>query len=347
MPVARAQVVLGALVATTLVLFVSVEPAEVPKPVPAVSRPRVSDRSAVPAASTGAQGRVLPPFKCATKPVDMHRPRDNSSVSWSPSGRVCCGAVKNDIDRGLTLYHFLTRYLCAVAPADGRPLRIVQVGANSGDNANDHVVTFLRQRWADAVLLEPVPWLFRKLQQTYAEHKDHISLVNAAVTGSDGVVPFVAPKKGASGWVTQMGGVGALTRKNYETLRKRKELHLIEQVNVSSVSMRSVLAMRGWGGELPDLVVIDTEGFDANIVAMLLDTIQESGARHRLHGSVIPFIQYEWKHLERAVDDKVVQRLRGLGYCVSRVHYDTVAYDASLENSWPAKCSDGFAVAAA
>jgi FkbM family methyltransferase len=315
----------------------------------------------------GSAAHRLPmaPFVCHQRVVSLHVPRNASEVQRNPANpqQACCTPVKDDIDKGLTMYHTLVRYLCAVHPspyrirlAGGGPnagaggpaesseastpsrIRVLQIGANTGDNENDHLFRFLRQRhWAEAVLLEPVPWLFAKLRAAYkAFEPDVVTLVNAAVGREDGVLPFYAPTNDAPGWVRQMGGF-QITPRNWNVLRKKQLTRYIRNTTVQVRSIASVLnkARPGWRGLFPHVVVIDTEGFDAEVVMMLLDALvsaraelAEGGEHDAAAALVIPILQYEWKHLAPAVDAAVVDRLQRLEYCVHRVHYDTLAYHA-------------------
>jgi FkbM family methyltransferase len=246
-----------------------------------------------------------------------------SSTTAEGDGRgSCCPGIKDDIDLGLSLFHFLSRILCTTwttsSEADVRRFRIIQVGANSGDNANDHLVRLLKMNIAEAALLEPVPWLFEALQRTYQGHRQHIQLFNVAMSNqASGNVTFTAPKRGAKGWSNQMGGL-SLPPRSLKHVEKKKLHHLFETIQVPSVNVESLLSTLHWDN-LPDAVVIDTEGFDAHIVNMFLDA-QSSKSRQK-----IKLIQYEWKHIGADARTKLIGRLTEQGYCVTQVHYDDIA----------------------
>ena len=378
-----------------------------PETPPVVSGSGQSNTEKQTAGATAGGSTLLPlePFRCAARRATMHVPRNRSDYQVSPSGAkgaMCCTPVKDDIDKGLTMYHLLTRYLCTAhrsafrvkvdaeaidaslrkgdamarvsasidaaevdpaAAADGggatgsQRVRVLQIGANTGDNENDHLFRFLRQKhWAEAVLVEPVPWLFERLSAAYKDlaASGVVTLVNAAVGTKDGTLPFFAPLPDAPGWVKQMGGF-KITPRNMNVLKKKKMTKYIKETSVTVKSVGSVLnvARPSWRGRLPHVVVIDTEGFDASVVAMLLDEVlsmrhelAESGDGEAAEALAIPVIQYEWKHLSVESDDATMQRLRDLGYCVLRVHYDTLAYHArTFEGAGSAlQCDVGFDV---
>ena len=249
--------------------------------------------------------------------AELHAPRAGDAPQ-------CCRAVRNDIDRGLTLLHHISRLLCHVKGGDIRKVSVIQIGANSGDNANDHLVHLLLKWPVEALLVEPVPWLFSQLSRTYSQHLDRIHLLQAAVSEQDGTVSFVAPKPSAKGWLRQMGGIG-LPPKSGRAVAKLHAANSFERINVTSVTFASLLNMSGLQGVAhspPDVLVVDTEGYDARIVLMAVRVIEEA-----YHGKQrIPILQYEWKHLSNSVQEELHHRLEELRYCIVRVHYDDIAY---------------------
>lgn len=254
----------------------------------------------------------------------------NHSLSALPQCS-CARAVSQDVDHGRTLSHVMKRYFCShptypLATA-GRTMRIVQVGANTGDNANDHLVTFLKSGVAQGVLLEPVPWIFKRLSSTYKHHADTVRLVNAAMSEQDGNVSFMAPNEKTSGWLPQMGGLH-LPPKTIKSLTKKGGLRMFEKITVRSTRFQTLLKSVEWhrSKNPPDVFVVDAEGYDAVIMEMVLDAVATMfGVDAR-----IPIIQFEWKHIGNAAREKLWDSLASLGYCVMQVHYDDVAIHASV-----------------
>ena len=236
----------------------------------------------------------------------------------------CCPGVEGDIDHGFSMYHFTSRLMCAGQRyANHRsnkadvPFRVIQIGANTGDNANDHLVKFLKMGIAEAALMEPVPWVYERLTDTYKDHSARITTLNAALSSkAEGNVSFTAPKKDARGWVPQMGGL-SLPPRSLASAKKKGLLKFFETIEVRSFTVRSLLQYLGWE-RLPDIVVIDVEGFDAKVVEMFLQVMHDAK-------ETIPIIQYEWKHLQQPVLVQLRNELASKGYCVVRVHYDDIA----------------------
>ena len=288
---------------------------------------------------------------------------------------ACCGAVKGDIDRGWTLRHHIYRLMCAAPLASSRStgealpaarrLRILQVGANTGDNGNDHLVSLLKTAWVDALVVEPVPWLFSRLRKTYSA-VDSVRPLNVAVAGRDGRLTFQAPKVGSRGWCAQAGGL-VLPPKSQQKFGK-----CMEQIHVDGLTVASILTQAGWSSRrannnkddappqitpegrslavatVPDVVVIDAEGFDEMVARQVLNLSRRHATWRKeaalMVGATVPgdvnggvttggasppdypvILQWEWKHLSAPAQEGLVSDLEHLGYCVQKVHYDTIA----------------------
>lgn len=253
-------------------------------------------------------------------------------LAQDPEACACARPVAHDVDHGRTLFHVMKRHFCQNSAAHGAapdaqprrrplPMRIVQVGANTGDNANDHLVAFLKSSVAQGVLFEPVPWIFRRLSATYAAHTDRtVRLVNAAMSEQDGNVSFVAPNEKSSGWLPQMGGLN-LPPKTLKTLKKQGGLRMFDRITVQSLRFSTLLQKMGWTEAPPDVFVVDAEGYDHVIMKMVLDSVQAMFGE----AARIPILQFEWKHIGAEARTALWNRLIGLGYCVMQVHYDDVA----------------------
>ena len=66
--------------------------------------------------------------------------------------------------------------------------RFVQIGANDGMLEDPLREFILANRWR-GVLVEPVPYLFERLQRTYRDI-DRVSLENVAIADREGSMPF-------------------------------------------------------------------------------------------------------------------------------------------------------------
>lgn len=262
--------------------------------------------------------------------LEQRTPDIAANHSLAVGACACAKAVAQDVDHGRTLSHIMKRYYCthptySLATA-GRTMRVVQVGANTGDNANDHLVTFLKSGVAQGVLMEPVPWIFKRLTNTYRDHTNTVRLVNAAMSEQDGNVSFMAPNEKSSGWLPQMGGLH-LPPKTIKSLTKKGGLRMFDKIVVQSLRFATLLEKVNWHRSKapPDVFVVDAEGYDAVIVRMVLDAVAALFGQN----SRIPIIQFEWKHIGHDTRVQLWDHLASLGYCVMQVHYDDVAIHAS------------------
>ncbi len=87
------------------------------------------------------------------------------------------GLPQNDIERAV--HRFGAAYPEAV---------FVQIGANDGDTGDPLRLQIERRRWR-GVMVEPVPYVFRKLREKYGEHA-RIRLEMSAIAARPGVLPF-------------------------------------------------------------------------------------------------------------------------------------------------------------
>jgi FkbM family methyltransferase len=81
-------------------------------------------------------------------------------------------------------------------------LDFLQIGAHVGNTVNDHIFTNITSQ-SNALLIEPVPFLFEQLEENYiakfiqeSTPEYNTILLNAAVSNYDGVLKLYAPAKG-------------------------------------------------------------------------------------------------------------------------------------------------------
>ena len=202
-----------------------------------------------------------------------------------------------------------------------RPVRVVQVGANTGDSDNDPLyhrlnASRLSGGTIDAVLVEPVPHLFTRLQATYARYPEVLPVWGAACAASSppgSTAPFYAFVANASQYtyfhqrqqktitypeaVQQLGSFSKrfllhVTAASEEDLDRVTVVH-----NVPCVSLGSIMCDKEWG-ESVDYFHIDAEGADdlvlyAAEVALTRPRVVRLEAQHIDGDSAV-------KHLEDA-----------------------------------------------
>jgi FkbM family methyltransferase len=180
-------------------------------------------------------------------------------------------------------------------------IAILQVGAYDGESF-DPLRSFLREFPCRAVLVEPMRDSFTRLHALYAE-RPGITLINAAVT-ADGAPARM--HRVSADFAGDRRTLGALTTTRREVLAWHESefpglADHIETFEVHGVSPGALLRL--FDGGRPDVVVVDTEGFDWAILELL--------AVERIMPAVVYF---EHKHLSAAELRDSVTTLAGAGY---------------------------------
>lgn len=162
------------------------------------------------------------------------------------------------------------KLLRAFASVYPRPF-FVELGANDGIQ-HDFLRPFVISRPWSGIMVEPVPYVFERLRANYAGF-DRVILENAAISDRDGTLPFyhLAP---ASEHDRQLlpqwyDGIGSFSRET--VLRHAQHIPDVEdrlvRVQIPALTFSSLLERHGVK-EL-DLLVIDTEGYDWEIIRHL------------------------------------------------------------------------------
>jgi FkbM family methyltransferase len=188
---------------------------------------------------------------------------------------------------------------------------LLQIGANDG-RRNDEARQFIHKyRWR-GLLLEPLPDIFSALQDNYTQMKQ-ITLVNAALADCDGEMTFYRVKPGPDipDFCNQLGSFSLETILKHRTLFPAIEQHIVTQ-KVQTLTFPTL--MQQHGVQKIDAIIIDTEGYDFQILKML-DLRQFRPA----------LIMYEHKHLKQEDRDAAVQLLSDAGYDVHRIRSENTA----------------------
>ena len=178
---------------------------------------------------------------------------------------------------------------------------ILQIGAYDGESF-DPLRSFLREFECQAVLVEPVQESFSRLRALY-DRRAGITLVNAAITadGSPARLYRVSPD-----FDGDYRTLGALTTTRRDVLASHEQefpglSSHIEYFEVEGVSPDELLRL--FDGGRPDVIVVDTEGFDWELLRLLVvDRIKPA------------VVYFEHKHLAAAELRESVATLTRAGY---------------------------------
>jgi FkbM family methyltransferase len=192
----------------------------------------------------------------------------------------------------------------------------VQVGSNDGVTGDPihSFITATGSSWS-GMLIEPVPYLFEKLKATYRGYEARLKFVNMAVG------PYIEKKilyriKEESGqastpWYEQIASF------SHQTILKQKpfipdfDRRLIEEA-VNVAPLRKIAADNAVTE--PDLVHIDTEGFDFEVIKLIDWT-----------GRSPEVLLFEHKHLSRQDYHAACRLLRSKNYIIFSKEGDTIA----------------------
>jgi FkbM family methyltransferase len=136
-------------------------------------------------------------------------------------------------------------------------------GAHSGDKLSKAIETY--SKYGDVLLVEPVPWLFKKLQEKYGSAKS-VHLLQAVISENDvDEVSFFAPIESANEiatWGDQLGSLNPV-----HALGHNKEFSgKIEEIKVRGISFDTLI--NKFEIEQIDVLHTDTEGYDARLLSV-------------------------------------------------------------------------------
>lgn len=181
----------------------------------------------------------------------------------------------------------------------------VQVGAHDGQTDDPLRKHIMREHWR-GLLLEPQPDVFRQLCDAYRDEPQLI-LENAALSWEDGERRmFTTPQR------TYLASFdrSALSKR----IRGRSE---IIDIVVPTLTFETLVRRHGLGR--CDLLVVDTEGFDYEVIKMVLGSLDSTTC------TAPKLIYYEHLHLSTSDRRECAERLGEMGYGLMRHGTDTIA----------------------
>ncbi len=198
--------------------------------------------------------------------------------------------------------------------ADQRRIVVVQVGANDGDDTLGDLIRDRPDRIANALLIEPQRAAFDRLAGR-TEGCGAVVCLNAAIDRLAGERMLYSVRQCNR---ERLGdGIASFERQHVESeirhaTKTGSDIEiaaLIAVETVQAVTLENAAATAGIGR--PDALMVDAEGFDAEIVRMALEA-----------GWLPTVIQYEHKHLTQDDRRKLSKALTQRGYCLWADHAD-------------------------
>ncbi len=193
----------------------------------------------------------------------------------------------------------------------------IQVGANVGISTMDPIYKSITNKTINGLCLEPIPFYFNKLVENY-KGLENVSLINAALHPSDDELAMYKIDEnaiGKNGVPTWTSGIATFDKRVMEKHGRDipdYEKHLVTE-KVKCISFENLLT--DYNVTKIDLLLIDTEGFDYEVIKMVdFNKIKPA------------IIMFEHKHLLKNDLFDCVDMLTSIGYKLFCKEPDITAY---------------------
>lgn len=198
----------------------------------------------------------------------------------------------------------------------------IQIGAADGVS-EDPINRLIKKYHWSGVLVEPQPWMFKKLVENY-DGEERLIFENALIGSEDGKATlYTVPDQGENFhcWVYQCAGQDRdKTLRALQILKEKVDPRipsnydsLVQEIQVPSITIKTLLSKHQI--RKVDLLVLDTMGYDFKIMQQFPFEV--------LKPSIIYFEHNTLSFIDQA---NCFDYLARLGYGFTRVSVDTVAW---------------------
>lgn len=223
----------------------------------------------------------------------------------------------------LDLESSLTQYIENKSILDKQGFYFIQIGAHNG-SYDDPIVKIRTQGNWHGILLEPQKVVFQELKEKMKEQVK-IKLLNVALGEEDGKRTMYKIAFSDKDWATGLtsfdleslqrsinnGFVQRMALSTGDILPASKDDYIGEE-EVSTISYKTLI---GEFEHSPDMILVDTEGYDYHIVNRLLDNRVDP---------TIWWFEYSYMSIQQL--EKMIKRLKKLGYRIKRSQWDIFAF---------------------
>lgn len=201
----------------------------------------------------------------------------------------------------------------------GGNFHFVQIGANDGVSRADDLIRYIRKFSATGIMVEPQPDLFCQLQQNLADFPQ-IELVNKAIHRDERSMTLYRLDPEMLMGIEELphwartNGIASFDRVHVLEHARRIGFgeEAIHSQEVACVSLSELLAQ---SSQVPDILKVDTEGYDFEVLSMLdLTQCQPT------------IIHFEHLHMSVAQYEGLIYRLIETGYRFLADKMNTTAY---------------------
>jgi len=207
----------------------------------------------------------------------------------------------------------------------------VQIGAHDGQSS-DPIHQQVKQHHWRGLLVEPQPSAFQQLVEAYNQ-ETQLEFENAAIASTDGTATLYRVKEEGTNLPYWYYQIASLDRERVVDVLERWKTgendaqipadvtQLIEELPIPSLSVKTLLSKHNV--DHIDLLVIDTMGFDFEILKMFpFEWIKPS------------IIHFEHNHLSSDDQAACLEFLIQQGYSLAKVAVDTIAYLNAPTRHW-------------
>jgi len=189
----------------------------------------------------------------------------------------------------------------------------IEIGSNDG-KMFDPVYDFVMAGTWSGIMVEPVAHYFRQLKENY-RHSPNLAFENIAISEQDEIRAFYRIEEGHDflpKWTHGLGSFYQDVLLSHERVIPGLRKYIIKQ-DVECISFKTLLERNAVTDV--DVLVIDTEGFDFEVIKQVDFT--------QIKPSIVV---YEHKHLNRADRQACRHLLRQQGYALERHLGNTLAW---------------------
>ncbi len=162
---------------------------------------------------------------------------------------------------------------------------LVQIGANDGVS-HDHLHNIIKKFQLKSLLLEPIKKYFLDLQNNYLNF-DNVKIENSALSVNNEIIfLYIVNPEYSSKYGSISSGISSFYKKHLIQHGIKKKHIIQEKVNQISFDV----LLQKYNFKSFDLLLIDTEGYDCQIVNDFFLKIKK----------IRPIIIFEWSHIKNS-----------------------------------------------
>lgn len=218
-------------------------------------------------------------------------------------------SLSSDTRTGLNILYMFAN---ALSGRLDRPIQIVQIGANNGED-EDSVARILGDFSCKAVLVEPHPQASEALRERYKGY-DNVAVDQRPISQDGATLKFYMSS------APSQSNISSVDRDHVEKFVSSYNSKLAEgatpaevvALTLESISVQQLLTDHGV--DYLDILAVDAEGLDYEIVSSVLDNGLEVGS-----------IFFEFICMGRREFDELISRLESEGYFLARSGFDVLA----------------------